>query len=112
MGCLSFCVTTTDTTDLRKGSLTDGSVAQARGGVVDTVRGPVVQDGGMDGSIPLAARDFVRAITRAVGTANSDNDVTTYDSAIAQLTTQPAAGRVLGDVLRSMLEDTHPDGFA
>jgi hypothetical protein len=25
--------------------------------------------------------------------------------------TEPAGGRVLGDVLRSMLEDTHPDGF-
>ena len=35
----------------------------------------------------------------------------TYDSAIAQLATQPAGGRVLGDVLRALLEDTHPDGF-
>lgn len=65
----------------------------------------------MDSSIPAPARDFVRAIIQAVGTAISDHDVATYDRAIAQLTTQPAAGRVLGDMLRSMLEDTHPDGF-
>jgi hypothetical protein len=65
----------------------------------------------MDSGIPVPARDFVRAITQAVGTAISDNDVATYDRAIARLTTQPAAGRVLGDMLRSLLEDTHPDGL-
>lgn len=65
----------------------------------------------MVSNVPVPARDFVRAITQAVGTAISDNDVATYDRAIAQLTIQPAAGRVLGDVLRSLLEDTHPDGL-
>ena len=65
----------------------------------------------MDSSIPGPARDVVRAITQAVATAISGNDVATYDRAIAQLTTQPAAGRVLGDLLRSMLEDVHPNGF-
>jgi hypothetical protein len=65
----------------------------------------------MDSSIPVPARDFVRAITQAVATAISDNEVAAYDRAIAQLTLQPAAGRVLGDMLRSLLEDTHPDGF-
>jgi hypothetical protein len=58
-----------------------------------------------------SARDFVRAITQAVDTTISDNDVATYDRAVARLTTQPAAGRVLGDMLRSLLEDTHPNGF-
>jgi hypothetical protein len=65
----------------------------------------------MDSSIPVPARDFVRAITQAVDSAISDNDVATYDRAITRLITQPAAGRVLGDMLRSLLEDTHPDGF-
>jgi hypothetical protein len=61
--------------------------------------------------IPGPARDFVRAVTQAVDSATSGEDVATYDRAIAQLATQPAGGRVLGDVLRSLLEDTHPDGF-
>jgi hypothetical protein len=65
----------------------------------------------MDSSIPGPARAFVRAITRAVGTATSGIDVAAYDRAIVQLTTQPAAGHVLGDLLRSLLEDIHPDGF-
>jgi hypothetical protein len=49
---------------------------------------------------------------RAVDTAISGEDVATYCGAIARLTTEPAGGRVLGDVLRSLLEDTHPDGFS
>ena len=61
--------------------------------------------------IPGPARDFVRALTQAVDTATSGEEVATYDRAIAQVATQPAGGRVLGDVLRSLLEDTHPDGF-
>ena len=65
----------------------------------------------MASAIPGPARDFVGALTQAVDTATSGEDVATYDSAITQLTTQPAGGRVLGDVLRSLLEDTHPDGF-
>jgi hypothetical protein len=65
----------------------------------------------MDSGIPRPAGDLVRAITQAVGAAISGNDVAIYDRAIAQLTTQPAAGRVLGDVLRSLLEDVHPNGF-
>jgi hypothetical protein len=72
---------------------------------------PTGQDGGMVSSIPGPARDVVRAITQAVGTAVSDHDAATYHRTIAQLTIQPAAGRVLGDVLRSLLEDTHPDGI-
>ena len=66
----------------------------------------------MASSIPGPARDFVRAVNQALDTAISGNDVTTYDRAIAQLATQPAGGRVLGDVLRALLEDTHPDGFS
>lgn len=65
----------------------------------------------MASSIPGPAREFVRALTRAVDTAISGDDAAVYDSAIAQLVTQPIGGRVLGDVLRSLLEDTHPDGF-
>ena len=65
----------------------------------------------MASTIPGPARDFVRALTQAVDTATSGEDAATYDSAITQLATQPAGGRVLGDVLRSLLEDTHPDGF-
>jgi alkylated DNA nucleotide flippase Atl1 len=61
--------------------------------------------------IPRPARDFLRALTQAVDTATSGEDVATYDRAIAQPATQPASGRVLGDVLRSLLEDTHPDGL-
>jgi hypothetical protein len=64
----------------------------------------------MASSIPGSARDFVRIVTHAVDTATSSDDVVTYHSTTAQLATQPAGGRVLGDVLRSLLEDTHPDG--
>ena len=66
----------------------------------------------MTSSIPGPARDFVRAVSRAVDTATGGDDVAAYDRAIAQLVTEPAGGRVLGDVLRSMLEDTHPDGLS
>jgi hypothetical protein len=62
-------------------------------------------------TIPGPARDFVRTVTHAVDTAISANDAATYDSTTAQLATQPTAGRVLGDVLRSLLEDTHSDGL-
>jgi hypothetical protein len=84
------------------------------GMVAGTFGGPAVaagEDGGVDSSIPAPARDVVRAITRAVDAAVSYGDVAIYDKAIAQLASQPAAGRVLGDMLRSLLEDTHPDGF-
>ncbi len=65
----------------------------------------------MASSIPGPARDFVRTVVRAVDSATTGHDVATYDTAIAGLATEPAGGRVLGDVLRSLLEDTHPDGF-
>ena len=65
----------------------------------------------MASTIPGPARDFVRTVTQAVDTATSGDDVATYDSATAQLATQPIGGRVLGDVLRSLLEDTHPEGL-
>ena len=65
----------------------------------------------MASSIPGPARDFVRAVTQAVETATSGGDVATYDRAVAHLATEPSGGRVLGDVLRSLLEDTHPDGL-
>jgi hypothetical protein len=66
----------------------------------------------MASSIPGPAGDFVRTVVQAVSAATRGDDVATYDSATAQLATQPAGGRVLGDVLRSLLEDTHPDGFS
>jgi hypothetical protein len=66
----------------------------------------------MASSIPGPARDLVRAVVQAVDTAVSADDATTYDNATARLATQPAGGRVLGDVLRSLLEDTHPDGLS
>jgi hypothetical protein len=65
----------------------------------------------MASSIPGAARELAGVVIHAVDTAISGYDVATYDRAIARLTAQPAGGRVLGDVLRSLLEDTHPDGF-
>ena len=65
----------------------------------------------MASTIPGPALDFVRTVTEAVDTAVSGDDAATYDSAIARLATQPIGGRVLGDVLRSLLEDTHPDGL-
>lgn len=65
----------------------------------------------MTSAIPEPARDFVRAVTQAVDTAIGGEDAATYNGAIAELATQPSGGRVLGDVLRSLLEDTHPDGF-
>lgn len=65
----------------------------------------------MSSIIPGPARDLIRSVTQAVDTAISGGDDATYDSATAQLTTQPTGGRVLGDVLRSLLEDTHPDGL-
>jgi hypothetical protein len=64
----------------------------------------------MASTIPGPARDFARTVTQAVDTAIS-GDAATYDSAVAQLAVQPIGGRVLGDVLRSLLEDTHPDGL-
>ena len=65
----------------------------------------------MASTIPGPARDFVRTVTQAVDTAISGADAATYDGATAWLGTHPAGGRVLGDVLRSLLEDTHPDGL-
>jgi hypothetical protein len=65
----------------------------------------------MASTIPGPARDVVRTVTQAVDTATSGGDAATYDDATAQLATQPIGGRVLGDVLRSLLEDTHPDGL-
>ena len=65
----------------------------------------------MASDIPVPARDFVRAVTCAVDAATKGDDGAAYDRAIAQVVTQPPGGRVLGDVLRSLLEDTHPDGF-
>lgn len=64
----------------------------------------------MASSIPGPARDLVRAVTEAVAAALS-GDAVAYESASAQLATQPTGGRVLADVLRSLLEDTHPDGL-
>jgi len=69
----------------------------------------------MASTIPGPARDFVRILTEAVDTAIAGDDATAYEMVAAQLSTQlatqPAGGRVLGDVLRSLLEDTHPDGL-
>jgi hypothetical protein len=65
----------------------------------------------MASTIPGPARDFVRTVSQAVDAAISGDDAATYDSATAQLATHPDGGRVLGDVLRSLLEDTHPDGL-
>ena len=65
----------------------------------------------MASTLPGPARDFVRTLTEAVDAAVSGDDAEAYDSAIARLATQPAGGRVLADVLRSLLEDTHPDGL-
>jgi hypothetical protein len=61
--------------------------------------------------IPGPARDFVRTMTEAVDAATSGKEVAAYVAATAELATQPAGGRVLGDLLRSLLEDTHPDGL-
>ncbi len=66
----------------------------------------------MASSISGAARELVRIVIHAVDAAISGDDVVTYDRAIARLASEPAGGRVLGDVLRSLLEDTHPDGFS
>jgi hypothetical protein len=65
----------------------------------------------MASSIPGPARDLVRTVRQAVEAAISGEDAVTYDCATAQLATQPNGGRVLGDVLRSLLEDTHPNGL-
>jgi hypothetical protein len=65
----------------------------------------------MASNISGPARELVRVVIHAVDTAISGDDVANYDRAIARLATQPAGGRVLGDMLRSLLEDTHPDGF-
>jgi hypothetical protein len=65
----------------------------------------------MASTIPGPARDFVRIVTQAVDAAITGGNAATYDRATARLATQPTGGRVLGDVLRSLLEDTHPDGL-
>jgi hypothetical protein len=64
----------------------------------------------MVSSVPPAARQLVRTITRAVNTAASGHQAA-YDTAITQLATHPIAGRVVGDLLRLLLEDLHPDGL-
>jgi hypothetical protein len=66
----------------------------------------------MASSISGPARELVRIVIHAVDTAISGDDVATYDRTIARLASEPAGGRVLGDVLRSLLEDTHPDGLS
>ena len=66
----------------------------------------------MASSISGAARELVRIVIHAVDAAISGHEVVTYDRAIARLASEPAGGRVLGDVLRWLLEDTHPDGFS
>jgi hypothetical protein len=65
----------------------------------------------MASAIPGTARDLVRAVVHTVEIAVNGDDAAAYDRSTGRLATQPAGGRVLGDVLRSMLEDTHPDGF-
>jgi hypothetical protein len=65
----------------------------------------------MTSTIPEPARDLVRVLAHAVDTAISSDDAATYDKAAAELANRPTGGRVLGDVLRSLLEDTHPDGL-
>jgi hypothetical protein len=63
-------------------------------------------------STPGPARDVMRAIVRAVDAAVSGSDAAAYESRTAQLAAKPISGRVLGDVLRLLLEDTHPEGFS
>lgn len=65
----------------------------------------------MASTIPVPARELVRGVVQAVDAATGD-DVADYERVTARLATHPAGGRVLGDVLRSVLEDTHPDGLA
>jgi hypothetical protein len=65
----------------------------------------------MASSIPGSARELARIVIHVVDTAISGGDVAAYERATARLATQPAGGRVLADVLRSLLEDSHPDGF-
>lgn len=65
----------------------------------------------MASTIPGPARDLVRTIVEAVDAAVSGGDAATYDSVAGQLAARPSGGRVLGDVLRSLLEDAHPDGL-
>lgn len=64
----------------------------------------------MTSTVPGPAREFVRALTQAVDTALSGRDAAAYDYTTARLVDHPSGGRVLGDVLRLLLEDTHPDG--
>jgi hypothetical protein len=71
----------------------------------------VCQDGAVTSGIPGPAREFVRATVGAVDLAADGSDPEAYDSAIARLAAHPDGGRVLGDLLRALLEDTHPEGF-
>jgi hypothetical protein len=71
----------------------------------------VCQDGAVTSGIPGPAREFVRATGAAVDLAADGSDPEAYDSAIARLAAHPDGGRVLGDLLRALLEDTHPEGF-
>jgi len=64
----------------------------------------------MASSIPGPARELVRRIVQAADAAVG-NDMAAYEGAVAGLATLPMGGRVLGDLLRALLEDTHPDGF-
>lgn len=71
----------------------------------------VCQDGAVTSGISGPAREFVRATVAAVDLAADGSDPEAYDSAIARLAAHPDGGRVLGDLLRALLEDTHPEGF-
>jgi hypothetical protein len=64
------------------------------------------------GSVPGPAGALVGAVTLAVDLAADAADPVGYRNAVALLTSRPAAGRILGDLLRLLLEDAHPDGFA
>lgn len=58
----------------------------------------------------MTVQEVTRAISAAVDAATGA-DVAAYESAIARLASHPAAGRLLGDVVRALLEQAHPDGL-
>lgn len=91
----------------------DGSKGQITtdAGTAPGAAAKACQDGAVTIGIPGPAREFARATVAAVDLAADGSDPEAYDSAIGRLAAHPDGGRVLGDLLRALLEDTHPEGF-
>lgn len=58
----------------------------------------------------MTVHELTRTIGGAVSAAGGD-DLADYERAVGRLVGQPAAGRLLGDIVRALLEEANPDGL-